>query len=559
MEEFLRTQGALVDAVLAHGRKAPGRTLSLESDPVLRDHTIGGRVSEEDPSLTALPVVPFAFSLDMMAGAAAAQAPGRVPAGFRDVRVHRFIALSTGKVQVTFDIRPAGEKAFDVAIRIDGETSPVVEARVLLAERHPGPPAPAPFVPTDAKPCRWSGPALYDERETHGMFHGPALRGVASVDAVGADGALATLRIPPAVTAPLATDPVLLDVTSQVLGYWTASLLPSAFVVFPFAVEAIDLFSPALPPGSAAKAAVRAHAAGGGLVRADFETSASGSVRMRARGWQVKRIDLPADLYAFRQSPRDVILSAPTPAPGKLGGSVSCCRLSLPIDFMDADGGVWWETLAHFALGRSERDVWRSLTGARRRRDWLMGRVAAKDAVRLHLLATRGVRLFPADIAIVADRFGKPEPSGPALARLGVSLSVSIAHTDGAAMALASEPARGIGIDIESLERKRGDYERAAFHETERALLGDTDAARRERALRLWCAKEAVAKALGRGLMGSPLNLERKGGDDRLERVDLAVKGSLARELPHLVDRPVTAFVTRQADWIVATALGDPS
>jgi phosphopantetheinyl transferase len=239
---------------------------------------------------------------------------------------------------------------------------------------------------------------------------------------------------------------------------------------------------------------------------------------------------------------------------------VSCCRLSLPLDFMDADGGIWWETLAHFALGRAERDVWRSLGGARRRRDWLLGRVAAKDAVRLHLLGTRGVRLFPADIAIVADRFGKPEPAGPALARLGVSLSVSIAHTDGAAMALASEPARGIGIDMERLDRRRGDYERAAFHEAERALLGADDmAARGERALRLWCAKEAVAKALGRGLMGSPLNLERRGGDDRLERVDLTVAGSLARELPHLVDRPVTAFVTRQADWIVATALGDPS
>ena len=44
-----------------------------------------------------------------------------------------------------------------------------------------------------------------------------------------------------------------------------------------------------------------------------------------------------------------------------------------------------------------------------------------------------------------------------------------------------------------------------------------------------------------------------------LSRVDLAVTGSLLRELPHLVDRPFTAFVARQEDWIVATALGDPS
>jgi acyl transferase domain-containing protein/phosphopantetheinyl transferase len=567
MEEFLRTQGAMVNAALAGGERQPlssrvmRRTLSLDDDPVLRDHTIGRRVSDEDPSLVPLPVVPLAFSLDLMAGAAAEQAPGLVPAGFRDVRVHRWITLETGRVALALEARPAGERAFDVAIRVEGEAAPVVEGRVLLAERHPMAPAPTPFTPAGARPCRWSGAALYDERETHGMFHGPALQGVVSVDAIGEDGALATLRIPPSpARLPVATDPVLLDITSQVLGYWTAERLARAFVVFPFAVDAIDLHGPALPSGSAARASVHAAASEGGVVRADFETTAAGSVRLRARGWQVKRIDLPPDLYAFRQSPRDVILSAPVAAPGRLGSAVSCCRLSLPLDFMDADGGIWWETLAHFALGRAERDVWRSLGGARRRRDWLLGRVAAKDAVRLHLLGTRGVRLFPADIAIVADRFGKPEPAGPALARLGVSLSVSIAHTDGAAMALASEPARGIGIDMERLDRRRGDYERAAFHEAERALLGADDmAARGERALRLWCAKEAVAKALGRGLMGSPLNLERRGGDDRLERVDLTVAGSLARELPHLVDRPVTAFVTRQADWIVATALGDPS
>jgi acyl transferase domain-containing protein/phosphopantetheinyl transferase len=592
MEAFLRTQEAVVNAVLAAGSAGlpPGgvapsgamrRTLSLDDDPLLRHHTIGGKVSEEDPSLMALPVVPLAFTLEMMAGAALLQAPGLVAVGFRDVRVHRWIALETGRVTLAFEARRIEAGAFDVAVRAENESTPVVEGRVLLEERHPAPPPAAAFLPEGARPCRWSGAGLYDERETHGMFHGPGLRGVVSVDAVGKDGAVATLRIPqPPATdrdpRPFATDPVLLDVTSQVLGYWTAENLERAFVVFPFAVEAIDLHGPALPPGTGATAVVRVGAASRDLVRADFETSLPGGVRLRARGWQVKRIDLPPDLYAFRQSPRDVILSAPTPAPGRLEGSLACCRLSLPVDFMDADGGVWWETLAHFALGRAEREVWRGLGGAKRRRDWLTGRVAAKDAVRLHLLATRGVRLFPADIAIVADRFGKPEPSGPALARLGVSLSVSIAHTDGAAMALASEPARGVGIDIERLDRRRGDYEGAAFHEGERALLGRAAAradglaagagngdlagvARKERALRLWCAKEAVAKALGRGLMGSPLNLERRGGDDLLERVDLAVSGSLARALPHLVDRPVTAFVTREADWIVAAALGEPT
>ena len=284
------------------------------------------------------------------------------------------------------------------------------------------------------------------------------------------------------------------------------------------------------------------------------------------------RIDpLPGQDH-FRRSPKDVILSAQVPAPGMPPSTTACCRLAVPPDHAESDGDTW-ETLADVVLGLVERDAWRSLGGAKRRREWLMGRIAAKDAVRLRLLGTRGVRLLPADIAIVADSFGKPEVCGPALEHLGASFSVSIAHTDGAAMALSSEPARGIGIDLERLDRRRGDYERAAFHEAERAFLSgvaagsdgpdagwprtddDRRAAHRERALRLWCAKEAVAKALGRGLMGSPLNLERRGGDHGLERVDLVVAGSLARALPHRIDRPVPAFVTRQADWIVSAAL----
>jgi acyl transferase domain-containing protein/phosphopantetheinyl transferase len=611
MEEFLRTQEALLQGALAarggnghatggggrqgddgHGAPSAGggpriaasqsgvtrRTLSIDDDLYLRHHTIGGRVSEEDPSLTALPIVPLAFSLEMMAEAATALAPRLRPVGFRDVRVHRWIALETGSVTLEIETRPPVGDAIDVTVRVVPRPTPgsgpnasppavAVEGRVLLADRFPEPAPPTPFAPRDARPCRWSGEALYDERQTHGMFHGPTLRGVVSVEAVGSDGALGTLKALPAQdlfrdrrATPFHTDPMLLDAASQILGYWTAERLERAFVVFPFAVEAIDLHGPALTPPARARARVRSTAEGTDRLRADLEVlDAAGRPHLTARGWQVKRIDLPPDLYAFRQSPRDVILSDPTAPPARLDGQVACSRLSLPLDFMEADGGVWWETLAHFTLGRAERAVWHALTGARRRREWLMGRIAAKDAVRLHLLATRGLRVFPADIEIVADRFGRPEPSGALLAKLGAALSVSIAHTDGIAMALAAEPPRGLGIDIERLDRRRGDYERAAFNEEERALLGaDADATRPERALRLWCAKEAVAKAIGRGLMGSPLNLERRGGDAGFERVDLGVTGSLARELPHLVDHPVAAFVARHANLIVAMALGDP-
>jgi phosphopantetheinyl transferase len=293
----------------------------------------------------------------------------------------------------------------------------------------------------------------------------------------------------------------------------------------------------------------------GGRVRADFEVETGGRVHMRVTGWEVKRIDLPEPLYGFRQAPKEVILGREVPGPEPIRDRVLCARLELPLDFFQADGGVWWDCLAHFVLNPAERATWRTLASDRRRVEWLMGRTAAKDAVRLYALRHRGVALFPCDIAITADAHGRPAPGGAALDRLGLELSLSLAHTDGIAVAAVCEPARGVGIDVERLSRRRGAFEEAAFTADERALLGEAGAGRDERALRLWCAKEAVGKALGRGLMGNPLNLEARSSDANLDTVRVALAGRLAREFPGLVGSSVTAFTGREGDLIVATAL----
>ena len=554
------------------------RLVSVDDDIVLRDHTLGGRVSE-DPSLTALPVLPLAISLEVMAEAAAALAPGLRPIGLRDVRVSRFVGLETGAVVLDIEAAPRpGARQVDVTIRCAAAsgaaaggaatapgtplTQPAVQGSVILAERFAEPPAPDPLPADAARPCRWTPDQLYAEQQMHGMFHGPSLRGVLSIDRTGPSGAEGTLRALPAgrlfrsrPDATFLVDPLGIDVVSQVLGYWTAEHLERAFIVFPFAIDAVDIHGPAPAPPATTKGRVRCRPEGDDRVRADMQViDHSGRLHLGVRGWQVKRMNLPENLYAFRLAPREIILSAPVAV--RIPGSVACCRLDLPYDFMDGDGGIWWESLAHFVLGREERLTWRAITAPKRRREWLSGRVAAKDAVRHHLLATHGVRSFPADIEIVPDPHGRPQPRGAVLERLGVSLSVSIAHTDGVAMAIAAGAAREIGIDIEWIDRRRGEYERAAFSPDEMRLLGpdDGDRARRERALRLWCAKEAVAKAIGRGFMGNPLNLEARAADPGLGQVEVWLTGSLAREFPQLAGVPVAAYIDLQGDLIVGCA-----
>ena len=279
---------------------------------------------------------------------------------------------------------------------------------------------------------------------------------------------------------------------------------------------------------------------------------------MTADGGAEQRVDWAARVEAFRDAPRDVILSQPFPAPAPLRELVRCSVLEPPPGALDAGGGAGWESLALLALDLSEQAAWRAIGGPKRRGEWLLGRIAAKDAVRLHLLLTRGLRIAPREIPIAADAWGRPAPGGEALAAHGVALSVSLSHTDGIAMALAAEPPCGAGIDVERLGRRRGDYAEAAFTPEEIALIdADGPARRAERGLRLWCSKEAVAKALGRGLMGNPLNLEALDVDAGMTRIGLGVAGALARAFPDLVGRPQTALVSVEGDLVVAVSLGD--
>jgi phosphopantetheinyl transferase len=99
-----------------------------------------------------------------------------------------------------------------------------------------------------------------------------------------------------------------------------------------------------------------------------------------------------------------------------------------------------------------------------------------------------------------------------------------------------------VGIDIESLQRSRHGFEKVAFNNGEMQLLnGLGDGRRPEWLLRLWCAKEAAAKALGRGLA---LGLEAL----RVTRVE-AGAGLVEVQTPAGL---ITAHTSRHEDFICA-------
>jgi phosphopantetheinyl transferase len=164
--------------------------------------------------------------------------------------------------------------------------------------------------------------------------------------------------------------------------------------------------------------------------------------------------------------------------------------------------------------------------GARARDPWLLGRIAAKDAVRWWL-ADRGLTVEPDEVVIANGAAGRPHlaargsSSAPWLARL--DLRLSIAHLVGTGVAIVARAA-DVGIDVEEIVPRAPSFARVAFSAHERRVRAESAMAgpiaeagcalgapsppiRTDDATWMagaWCAKEAVGKARGTGLQGRP-------------------------------------------------------
>jgi phosphopantetheinyl transferase len=188
--------------------------------------------------------------------------------------------------------------------------------------------------------------------------------------------------------------------------------------------------------------------------------------------------------------------------------------------------------VAFIVLGRKERETWRTLPGSESRRtEWLLGKAAAKEAVRMLLKDRHGLNVWPADIEIDTDRDGRAIVSGKWAHVIGGPPLVSVSHSQGVVAAAAADRSsyKGIGIDIEVLRATGNGLDDLAFCQEELALIKqfsceDADAWR----LRLWCAKESVAKSTGKGLLGLPKAIRADRIDPQTGDLQLVLSESYA-------------------------------
>jgi len=524
--------------------------------------------------------------MEMLAEAAAFLVPGQRLIGMRDIRAYRWIALDKETLVLDLIARRNLSVPDQVHVQIfeaaDGHgrpaAAPTLEGTMLFGEDYPEPPVVGEFILRGERPSKWNSEQLYRE----GTFHGPAFRGVVSMDRWGEDGAEATLEVLPLELVypqvrseadqgnkkigALLTDPVLLDQPGQVLAFWMAEHFEQGYVIFPFRLKALHLYGPPLPPHEQVKCRARIALVGNWQVQSDLDVVCEdGRVWARFIGWEDRRFDLPKPFLRFMLSPQDRELSEPWLTPVTLlpaTEGILAYRLSLksfPEDFFTAHSGLWGRVLAHLVLSKRERGLWRSLkTPESRRIEWLLGRVVAKDAVREFLRRYYGLILCPADIEILPDEHGRPIAQGAWVSKIPSVPFLSLAHSGGVAVAVVGDSrATGVGVDIEHRNGLPEEVKQLAFTPEEQTLLGSVaETGADDWPLRLWCAKEAAAKAAGQGFVSGPQACVVKGLNPETGAVQVELAGERARQGFGEDSLTLTAFTAREEELVIAVCSG---
>jgi phosphopantetheinyl transferase (holo-ACP synthase) len=391
------------------------------------------------------------------------------------------------------------------------------------------------------------------------MFHGPVFQSMSYVrawDDSGIDVELSPIGLRDFFSrghAPrLVLNPVLLDAMGQVVACWLVQYVGTEFHSFPSTIERIELYEPCPTERAGIVLQMRQRALDGrdadiAAPRAWAFDCVDGDGRVLMRGRDLVNLffRVPPAYHELRTDPLNGWLGRPLPRLSGAGVSLWEVPL-LSEEFCSQSGGICLRILAHALLGPVERDEWRALQGhLRRRREWLFGRAALKEAVRHWVHEQTGHLLYPTDIVVQHDELGAPVIGGWWCESLIAAPRVSLAHDANACLAATAAPDRPVGVDLEELGRLREPTLMLESMATqERSLAqGLRGAALDERLLRLWCAKEAAAKCLGTGLQGRPDAFVVVAADDNFEK--LLVRNEAAT---------VEAWVVRRGTTIIAVA-----
>ncbi len=352
---------------------------------------------------------------------------------------------------------------------------------VLLADHYPAPPQLPDQPLIGSRFCEVTAPELYQDRW---MFHGPAFQGVAALGLLTDEGIAGELIVPPAPGA-------LLDAAGQLLGFWIMMRTARDRLAFPAGIDQVHYYGAPPRPGERVRCVVRICSVSAAEVVADLELRrADGRLWARIERWRDRRFDTDEVTWPVFLFPERNRIARRQP------GGWYLVRDRWP-------DPATRELIMLRYLSVAERADYQRRS-PRAAQQWLLGRIAVKDAVRQWLWDAGAGSVFPIEVAVRNDPSGQPQVEGP----FTDAPQVSLAHSGSLAAALVGGPGcPGVGIDIEQITDRDHRTVAAILTDAECRLLDDLCSSATERpswVTRFWTAKEAVAKAMGTGLGGRP-------------------------------------------------------
>jgi hypothetical protein len=267
------------------------------------------------------------------------------------------------------------------------------------------------------------------------MFHGRLFQGVTEVHALG------ERHVRGVVTTP-APPGALLDNALQLIGNWLITTQPSRTVALPVALGAIRLFGPPPAAGKAFQCVARVRSIDDAQLVADTQLIDDGRVWAVIEGAVDRRFDSHPTARPAERFPERYPMSIRHPQ----GWTMAFDCWTDPVTQSMAARAI----LGNRAHAEYDRHP------AATRKQWLLGRIAAKDAVRFRQWDLGHRDVYPIELTI------RDEPDGHHSVQVRPGLrpcEVSLAHCAEMGVAIAGDTRVGIAVtenpaDLSTLARE---------------------------------------------------------------------------------------------------------
>lgn len=462
--------------------------ISLDTHPYLIDHSlIRQRQGWHCPD-DMEPVIPMTMILEVFGYIARAQAPAMQVQKIMHVKVFQWM-------NVAKPFRETVQGEWKAPDRIYLNLEKYANAEVQLSKQFNTPDRTGADIGAPLN-IQITPEQVYTQR----MFHGPAYQGIKEVSVIAEKGITGIIEGG-------AGKGSLLDNAGQLFGLWLQLTLPKDRIAFPVKIQEVELYAPLDDQQGSFECTCQLTSLNDEFAFADFILKRNNRVWAIIRGWQNRRLEIDERLWNALISPVHALSTEI--APGVFMFHNAYSRVNS------------WDFIVKRYFNQEEKKHHNELP-LHKKKEWVISRVAAKDAVKALLYQSGQTLHYPVEFAISATEAGQPFPEGGSAT--GIHLSLAHKNTDAVAIARQNKP---VGIDIEEIREHNTSFKELAFNPAELALIGSRDEA--EWLTRFWVAKEAYGKYLGKGLQGNPkaYAVEEINGDD------LLIKGIIIHTIKH--------------------------